>query len=80
MSAKIPPNHIISLRAQDFHEGLRDVKRFGPMERDLGNTLLIGKAATLASHLKGLLQVEDHTSLIYLAAELGISSGSWHAG
>lgn len=64
----------IALRAQDFHEGLKETKSFGPKEAYFSNTLLIGKAATLAMHLKGLLYVNDYTGLMYAAAELGISA------
>lgn len=65
--------HMIGVRAQDFHEGLKEVASYGPKEAHLRNTLLIGKAATLAAHLRGLNVVEDHEALTYLAAELGIS-------
>ena len=64
---------LIGIHAQDFHEGLREVAAFGPKEAHLQKTLLIGKTATLAMHLKGLNYVTDHHALTYLAAELGIS-------
>lgn len=64
----------IGLRAQEFHEGLRDVTAFGPKEAHLQTTILVGKAASLATHLKGLLYVEDMQALKFLAAELGITS------
>lgn len=60
------------LRTQDFHEGLRETKTFGPKEAYFGNTLLIGKAAVLAMHLRGLLYVDDYTVLKYAAGQLGI--------
>jgi len=66
-------NHIqIALRAQDFHEGLRVTNVFGAKEVKFKRTLLIGKAACLAMHLRGLLFVEDHSQLEYVAASLGI--------
>lgn len=64
----------IALRAQDFHEGLKETKSFGPKEAHFSNTLLVGKAATLAMHLKGLFYVDDYTGLKYAAAELGIGA------
>lgn len=61
-----------ALRAQDFHEALKETTTFGPAEVYFENTLLIGKAATLAMHFKGLLYIDDINSLKYAAAELGI--------
>ena len=65
---------IIGLRAQDFHESLRVTGAFGPKDVKFKNTLLIGKAASLAMHLRGLLYVEDVAQLEWAAASLGISS------
>lgn len=62
----------LGLRAQDFHEGLRETKTFGPKEAYFGNTLLIGKAAVLAMHLRGLLYIDDHIVLKFAAGQLGI--------
>ncbi len=62
----------IALRAQDFHEGLRVTGVFGPKEVKFKWTLLIGKAACLAMHLRGLLFVDDPAQLEYVAASLGI--------
>jgi len=64
----------IGLRAQDFHESLRFVGVFGPKDVNFKRTLLIGKAACLAMHLRGLLYVEGSTQIEYVAASLGISS------
>ncbi len=64
----------IGLRTQDFHEGLRETKAFGPKEAYFENTLLIGKAAVLSMHLKGLLYVDDYTILKYAAGQLGIGA------
>lgn len=62
----------IGLRAQDFQEGLSETKAFGPKEAYFGNTLLIGKAAVLAMHLRGLLYIDDYTVLKFAAGQLGI--------
>lgn len=64
---------MLGVRSQDFHEGLKEVASYGPKEVHLKNTLLVGKVATLAAHLRGLNAVEDHAALTYLAADLGIS-------
>ena len=63
----------VALRAQEYHEGLKDVSAFGPKEAYLQATLLTGKVASLATHLKGLNYVDDLQALTFLAAELGIS-------
>ena len=42
-----------ALRAQDFHESLKETRAFGPKDAYFEKTLLIGKAATLAMHFKG---------------------------
>lgn len=65
---------IIGLRTLDCHEGLKNTSPFGPKEVYFKKTLLIGKAASLAMHLRGLLYIEDYTQLEYAAASLGISS------
>ncbi len=64
---------LIGLRAQDFHESLKATSAFGPKEVYYEKTLLIGKAATLAMHLKGLLYIDNYDRLKYAAASLGIS-------
>lgn len=64
----------IGLRAQDFHESLKTTGTFGPKEVHYEKTILIGKAATLAMHLRGLLYVDNYEQLKYSAASLGISS------
>jgi hypothetical protein len=63
-----------ALRAQDFQEALKETTVFGPTEVHFGKTLLIGKAASLAMHFKGLPYIDDYNSLQYAAAELGIRS------
>ncbi len=65
---------IVGLRAQDCHEGLKNTSPFGPKEVHYKKTLLIGKAASLAMHLRGLLFISDYTQLEYAAASLGITS------
>lgn len=72
MSQKLEKS-TIGIRSQEYHEGLKDISAFGPREVHLENTILIGKVASLATHLKGLDYVEDIKALTYLAAELGIS-------
>ncbi|HET6351510.1 MAG TPA: hypothetical protein VFG89_05210 [Coriobacteriia bacterium] len=64
----------IGLRSQEYHEGLKDVAIDAFTETSLATTLKVGKAGTLASHLKGLNQVTDIDALTYLAADLGIRS------
>ena len=64
----------IGLRAQDFHEGIREIKAYGPKEAHFGTTLLIGKAATLAMHLRGLLYIDNYTVFKYAAGQLGIGA------
>ena len=65
---------LIGLRAQDFQESLRVTVSYGPKDVKFKKTLLIGKAATLAMHLRGLLFIDSMTQLEYAAASLGISS------
>lgn len=67
-------NLAIGLRSQDFHESLKVTGVFGPKEVHFKRTLLIGKAASLAMHLRGLLYIEDVQQLEYAAASLGIAS------
>jgi hypothetical protein len=64
----------IGLRSQDFHEALKLTGTFGPKDVYYKCTLLIGKAATLAMHLRGLLYLEDYRQLEFVASTLGISS------
>ncbi|TWA72913.1 hypothetical protein FBZ82_102515 [Azospirillum brasilense] len=66
-------NSVIAVRSQQFHEGLREFLAFGPKEVYLSNTILTGKAASLASHIKGIDYIKDVMALRYLAAELGIA-------
>ena len=54
--SKSMPNELskstIGLRAQESHEGLKDITAFGLKEAYLEKTILIGKAASLATHLR----------------------------
>lgn len=65
---------LIGLRTQDFHESLKVVTTFGPKEVKFKNTLLIGKASSLAMHLRGLLYIDQYEQIEYAAASLGINS------
>lgn len=62
----------LGLRTQDFQEGLRETGTFGPKEAYFEKTLRIGKAAVLAMHMRGLLFIDDYTSLQFAAGQLGI--------
>lgn len=64
----------IGLRAQEFHEGLKEFASFAPKEMHMHATILIGKVASLATHLKGLNYVEDYKALVGLSSQLGISN------
>jgi len=64
----------LGLRAQDFHESLKVTGHFGPKDVHYKTTLLVGKAASLAMHLRGLLFIENLQQLEYAASSLGISS------
>lgn len=66
-------NKNIALRAQDFHEALKVTTTSGAKDVYFEKTLLIGKAAVLAMHFRGMLYVENMESLKYAAAELGIA-------
>ena len=64
----------IGLRSQDFHEGLKLTANFPVKDVHYKKTILIGKAATLAMHLRGLLYIENYQSLEYAASNLGINA------
>jgi hypothetical protein len=65
---------LIALRAQDFHESLRNTAASAPKEIHYEKTLLVGKAASLAMHFRGLQYVTDEVQLKCAAASLGIST------
>lgn len=57
-----------ALRAQYFHEALKETTPFGPSAVHFRQTLLIGKAATLAMQFKDLPYIHYGDSLLYAAA------------
>lgn len=61
------------LRLHDISEGLKDVASTGAMSK-FKNTILLGKATTLALHIKGHDVIKNFEALEYASAELGISS------
>lgn len=65
---------LIGLRSQDYHESLRTVGTFMPKDVHFKKTLLIGKAASLAMHLRGLLYIDNYQHLEIAAVSLGIGS------
>lgn len=71
MASKRSP-HLIGVRAQDFHEGLREVSGLPARDVYFRKTLRIGKAAALATHLRGFNVVNNPESLITMASLLGI--------
>lgn len=69
-------NENISRRAQDIHSGLRDAD--DPLvATTVPVTTLVGKAALLAVHIRGLDQIENIGGLYKMASNtLGISTGA----
>lgn len=66
-------NKSIGIRSLDIQTGL--YKYDDPiLDLKIGETLLIGKAASLASHLRGIQVVEDYEALKALAGKLGINA------
>ena len=63
----------IGVRTLDIHSGLYNYQD-EIIDLKLRNTILVGKAASLASHLRGVQVVEKFDGLIVLASKLGISS------
>ena len=66
-------NKDIGVRALDMQTGLYKYSD-GILDLKIGETMLIGKAASLASHLRGVQVIEDADALRVLASKLGISS------
>lgn len=64
-------NYAAGLRVLDIEHGLRAVQPSGIIEAELGNTLLLGKAANLGLHLRGL-NVVPYDGLRYVAGEVGV--------
>ena len=66
-------NEYIGIRALDMQTGL--YKYNDPiLDLKISETILIGKAASLASHLRGLQVIEDYEALKALASKLGINA------
>lgn len=66
-------NSNIGIRSLDIETGL--YKFNDPiLDLKLAETLLIGKAASLASHLRGIQVIENYDSLKALAGKLGINA------
>ena len=61
------------IRALDMQTGLY-IYNDSLLDLKIGETMLIGKAASLASHLRGIQVVEDYDALKVLASKLGITS------
>ena len=66
-------NKSIGIRSLDVQTGL--YKYNDPiLDLKIGETILIGKAASLASHLRGIQVIEDYEALKALASKLGINA------
>lgn len=66
-------NKSIGIRSLDIQTGL--YKYSDPiLDLKIGETILIGKAASLASHLRGIQVIEDYEALKALASKLGINA------
>lgn len=70
---RLMKNIQIGVRALDIHSGLYSYQD-EIIDLKLRNTVIIGKAASLASHLRGVQVVEKFDGLIVLASKLGISA------
>ncbi len=66
-------NKDIGIRALDMQTGLYKYND-SLLDLKIGETILIGKAASLSSHLRGIQVVEDYDALKVLASKLGITS------
>lgn len=66
-------NKSIGIRSLDIQTGL--YKYNDPiLDLKIRETILIGKSASLASHLRGIQVIEDYEALIALASKLGINA------
>lgn len=63
----------IGIRALDIQTGLYQYSD-SILDLKISETILIGKAASLASHLRGIQVIEDYDALKVLASKLGISA------
>ena len=66
-----PSNYAAGLRILDIEHGLRAVQPTGIIEAEFPNTLVLGKAANLGLHLRGL-NVVPYEGLRYVAGEVGV--------
>lgn len=66
-------NKDIGIRTLDMQTGLYKYSD-SILDLKIGETMIIGKAASLASHLRGIQVVEDYDALKVLASKLGISA------
>src|SRR5260370_31770564 len=72
MSKKLSKSNI-GIRVKEYHEGLKEIVNFPLKDMYMPTTILVGKAATLATHLKGQDYIDDYQALTGLASQLGIS-------
>ena len=63
----------IGIRALDMQTGLYNYSD-SVLDLKMNETLLIGKAASLVSHLRGIQVINDYEALIVLASKLGITA------
>lgn len=66
-------NKSIGIRSLDIQTGLYKYSD-SILDLKIGETILIGKAASLASHLRGIQVIEDYEALKALASKLGINA------
>jgi hypothetical protein len=64
-------HYTAGLRVLDIEHGLRAVQPTGIIEAEFADTLLLGKAANLGLHLRGL-NVVPYDGLRYVAGEVGV--------
>lgn len=71
-------NKSIGIRSLDIQTGLYKYDD-SILDLKIGETILIGKAASLASHLRGIQVIEDYEALKALASKLGINATELHS-
>lgn len=71
-------NKSIGIRSLDIQTGLYKYDD-SILDLKIGETILIGKAASLASHLRGIQVIEDYEALKALAGKLGINATELHS-
>jgi hypothetical protein len=67
-------DYSIGLRVLDIEHGFRETRPDAQIQGELANSLLLGKAANIALHLRGFNVISDLRGLRYVAAELGVGS------